>query len=642
MVDVADAPTIPSQTADAPWPDVAIFRRFLDDFRNVMQEPRRLQQRDRDYYDGKQLTPRERAALRGRKQPELIKNRVKPAVNGTIGVAERGKTDPRAYPRTPQDEEAADVATDILRYVSDANRFGQAKLYVLKDQLVPGEGAAVVEVGEDQEVIINQIPQEEFFYDPRSRRVDFRDARYLGIAKWMAADALEAVYPDKSDIIRGSLKTGAMNTSGDSLFGDKPNNALPWVDQKNSRLLVGEVYYLEGSEWMRAVFCGADALEYGPSPYVDKKGRTMCAIEALSGYVDSENRRYGMVRDMISPQDEVNRRASAALHLVNSRQVQQADLNAPPVDSDIARQEAARPDGVIPPGWQIVPHNDRVQENLALMQEAKQEIERAAPIPSLVGRADSSASGRAQLVQTQAGMTELALLFSGFTDWERRVYDQVWARVQQYWTDEKLIRVTDDEGAPKFLTVNEVVEPAIYVPGPDGQPMAGPDGKPVVLRPAVTKNRPSEMDMDIIVDSVPDTANVQQEQFQELMSLLQSNPAYAQAVPFDVAVDMSSLTKKREFKKRLQEHAEKAAVQQQQVAEDAARKVAAEIHKSEASATKSEADARATNLDTSIATFEAAARLEGVMPPPGGPQGPAGAPQGEPGMTADQVNGPPL
>ena len=40
-----------------------------------------------------------------------------------------------------------------------------------------------------------------------------------------------------------------------------------------------------------------------------------------SGYVDRDNNRYGAIKDMIGPQDEINKRRSKALHLLTMRQV---------------------------------------------------------------------------------------------------------------------------------------------------------------------------------------------------------------------------------------------------------------------------------------------------------------------------------
>jgi hypothetical protein len=58
-----------------------------------------------------------------------------------------------------------------------------------------------------------------------------------------------------------------------------------------------------------------------------------------------------------------------------------------------------------------------------------------------------------------------------------------------------------------------------------GQTFADPAGKPMMAPGQVqtgVKNRIAEMDMDIIVDTVPDTANLQQEVFADMLEVVRS------------------------------------------------------------------------------------------------------------------------
>lgn len=610
MADIADA----NPTGDG---RLTKRKRFLDDYRNAMAAPNTLSQRDVNYYNDEQLNADQRRILTEYGNPTVTSNRIKPAVNGTIGVVARSKTDPRAYSRHPQGDDAADVASDVLRYAADKSRFQRTKLLVLKDILVPGTGASIVEMdGEDINVV--QIPWNEYFYDPRSRRDDLKDRMYDGIAKWMYADQVKQSYPDFADVI-----DDAITMDGGSSLGvmsqqeeDRPNTILnPWFDKKFRRLMVVEVYFREEGEWMRSVYCGAAILEEGLSPYRDEQGRTVNPIEAQSGYVDSNNRRSGMVRTMIPMQDVVNMARQRATHLANTRQVQQVDMNAPPVDAELARREARLPGGVIPPGWQIVPTTDMINSILALQQEAKGEIERMAPIPSIVGRADSSASGRAQLVQSQAGMTEFAMLFDSLTDWEYRIYKQIWMRARQFWQAPMFIRVTGDDQAPRFMQINEPVTNPMT-----GQPVINPmTGQPEV------KNHLATMDMDIVVDSVPDTANLQQEQWSELVQLIGANAQYAAQVPFSLAVKMSSIVNKRELVKELEGYAQQqqqAAQAQQQLAQQAAQ---TDLAKTQSETEKNRATAQNTEAKTVQMAMDAAMLADpgipgGVAPQPAAPE----------------------
>jgi hypothetical protein len=68
------------------------------------------------------------------------------------------------------------------------------------------------------------------------------------------------------------------------------------------------MYYRDGQKWCRCKFHAGGALEEGDSAYLDDKKRPTNPIEAQSCYVDRQNNRIGIVRDMRGPQDEINKR----------------------------------------------------------------------------------------------------------------------------------------------------------------------------------------------------------------------------------------------------------------------------------------------------------------------------------------------
>lgn len=543
-------------TQEAKAPDIAALRRMLEEAISLTSDARRESRTDQDYKDGKQWTPGEKNTLKKRKQPDLVFNRVRPAVHGTLGVIKQGSTDPRAYPRNPQDEDSADVASKTLRFIADKNDFDSRKIDCAEDYLVLGTCAVLIGADDDNQITIEQIRWEEFFYDPRSRAQDFRDARFMGVAKWMYADDVAAMYPKAKADLDAGLNSGAPLGAVDDTFEDRPSDGgqtVAWVDKSKRRVMLVELYHQDGG-WKRCVFHAGGVLDYGDSPYQDAKKRPCNPIEAQSCFVDRENNRYGVVRDMRGPQDEINKRRSKLLHLINSRQLQapSADMASIAIgtDKDVARTEASKPDGVIPPGYTVVPTADLAAGQAQLLAEAKAEIERMAPNPALIGRDEGAQSGRARLVRQQAGMTEQAVIFGGIEDWELRVYRQMWNRARQFWTGPMFIRVTDDEGSPEFVGVNQPIHgPAQVVMGPDGQP---------TLQPTVLgyENSLAELDVDIVIDTVPDTANIQQEQFQILAELAK---VYGpQEVSFDDLLEVSTMPNKRALMEKRKARAEEA------------------------------------------------------------------------------------
>lgn len=561
-------------------PDMQSLRKMFDDARSLTSDNRIKAQKDRDYYDGpEQLNSDVRNVLKMRGQPAIYTNRVRPTIDGILGVLADSKVDPQAWPRNPgkEDTDASDIATKAVRYIADVSNIQPTMLDCAENLFIEGIEAAIIEA-DGQDIPIVQIRYEEFFYDPYSRRSDFKDAKYMGIAQWKDASVVRAAYPEQWRYMGDPINSGTsgQNAALDATWQDRPQDALPWVDKQRQRMMIVEIYYNEGGKWMHCIYCGAGIFVLEESQFKNAKtGETINPIEAESCYIDRSNARYGRVRDMIPIQDEVNARRSRALHLSNSRQIQEREQGAAVVDANVARKEAARADGVIPPGWQLVQHADMTQGNLALLQEAKIEIERMGPTPGVLAQQSASNSGRAKQITEQAGMTELARIMGRHNDFMLRVYRAAWARAQQFWDGPMWIRVTEETRAPEFLQINEPVMGMVMAPvaGPDGQPMLDEMGQPA-MRPQVgqvgTKNRIAEMDLDIVLGVAPDSHVLAEETFAQLADILKTgiDPFSPQ---FELAVMMSTIPDKTRvldvIKAKRDEQAQSAQGQQEAAAQ---------------------------------------------------------------------------
>lgn len=479
-------------------------------------EARKLAERDRDYVDNIQLTAEEKAVLRKRKQPEIITNRIKRKVDFLKGFEMGQRVDPRALPRTPRHEQDAESVEQSLRYVADDQRFDHKRSRVWDNLLVEGAGGyrvAVKEARHGVDIIIDRVPWDRMFYDPHSSEADFSDARYLGLVKWMDYDEALRVYGDSPEAKDALGDTMNQSTISDT-FDDKPRWKV-WADKKRRRVRICQIWLLRGEEWWFAEYTKGGILREGPSPHRTDKDESDCELIFGSGYVNRNNDRYGIVREMIGPQDEINKRRSKSLHLLNTNQII-TEMGA--VDIESVRREASRPDGVIqvPPGSldkvKIETRLDLAQGHMQLLQEAKSEIDMMAGNIALQGNAlqKSAASGKAIIASQQGGAMEIAPLIDALRDLDIRVYRAVWYRIRQYWTAEKWVRVTDDERNIKWLGLN--VDPQRLQMAMEVDPS---------LRDRVSGavGNLAELDCDIIIDDAPDGLTPQLEQFQSLVEL---------------------------------------------------------------------------------------------------------------------------
>jgi hypothetical protein len=80
---------------------------------------------------------------------------------------------------------------------------------------------------------------------------------------------------------------------------------------------------------------------------------------------------------------------------------------------------------------------------------------------------------------------------------------------------------------------------------------------PMTGQPVMQSNSPADMDVDIVIDSTPDTAVIQEEQFQRLAELVQAG----MPIPPDVLIEASSLPKKKLLLDKLKQAQEQQSQQ---------------------------------------------------------------------------------
>lgn len=544
---------------------------YFEEAEEASQSSRDEAERAWDYYDGNQLTSAELAALAKRNQPPVIENLVRPKIDGLCGLERQTRTDPMAYPRTLKDSESAQVATDALRYVADDQRFDIKRSHAFKDTLLKGFGG--VEIGAEQvrgaiDPVITQLPWDRLFFDPHSALDDFSDASYIGFVTWMDRSKAKGRWRDAANEIEAAFSNGE-GAHGDT-FDDKPKQ-ISWFNKSRDRVRVITIYHLEEGVWQRSVFTKNVMLEEtAPSPYLDTDGEPECAIILMSAFIDRENDRYGLVRDLYTLQDEVNKRRSKYLHLVNSRQIRVDPNHAR--DKELIRKEAARPDAVFVAEngeFEILNNGDMAAGQFTLLAQAQDAVKGMGPNAHMQGKEGSSQSGRAILAMQQAGMTEMAPLLDGLRDFNIRCYRSIWARVRQFWNAERWVRITDDDKAARFVGVNTtkgaVAVQKIKKAFDDGQidePTARQYVEQITQDPTMREpaNVLAELDVDIQIEEVQSTPTLQAEEYEKLINAVSSGMVQ---LPPEVLIRAGSFRDKQ----KLLDLVEEQKKQQQQAQE---------------------------------------------------------------------------
>jgi len=537
----------PQDEKDGFWPlakCVTAYTTYLDSKRLEIEE----QLIARRYRHGAQWNADQIKTFNDRKQPIVTYNKIGQKIDGIVGTVERLKQDPKAFPRSPEHQQGADLATAVLRYLMDNNNWNAVTPIVTESAAVDGLAGIELDLRAvpptpqqsrgsppqqqpDYDVMFKPVDNDGFFYDPRSFKHDFEDARYLGVGKFVDEELLVELLPGMEEDIKAACDTNTELMSN----SDRDNR---WFatngDFKQIRLV--DIWYKSKGGWKWALFTGSKILMQGVSPFVDEHDRQIAKYLMFSAAVDHDGDRYGFPRNLMSPQDEVNQRRSKALHELNNRRIIATKSAIADNNVEALRREAARSDGIVLVNTSLddIRFDDQAKQaavmgQLQFMQDAKSEIETFGPNSAMIG-GDASAggsSGRAIALLQQAGLAGLGPYMFNLRGWKVRVYRALFCAAQKYWTNQRWIRVTDAEGEPQFVQINEMLN------GPDGQPMG------------MMRNAIGELDVDIILDEGPDTITLMQDTYEAISQALPAvapmlSPAAAKAV-MGVLIETSPL-----------------------------------------------------------------------------------------------------
>lgn len=553
-----------------------------------------------DYYDGKQWTDREVKELKRRGQPAIAFNLIRQKIDFLQGLERNQRTVPNALPRTPRHEDDAHAVGDALRYVGDSNRYNELRSRVWKDILIAGWGGIEVVVTErkrsraaefgmqdpsaglmdstamtpvaepEYDVTYRRCAWDRMFWDPYSSEEDFSDAGYLGMVLWM--DREEAVRRYGEDAAKVFDETVSAAGVGGT-FDDKPYAA--WVNHATrKRVRVVQMYFIgDDGEWDFCEFTKGGILQAGPSPWLNEDGEREHPYSWRSAYADRDNSRYGTIRDMIDPQDEVNKRRSKALHHATVRQTFGNKRALGDMTERELRTQMARPDGHIPltgeakfgQDFGVIPTNDQASQQFELLQQAQGAFEVMGPNAAMQGKKEGNESGRAIMAQQQGGAIQMGTLTDSLRELDLDVYRKTWHRIRQFWTGQTWIRVTDDEKNLKFVALNEPVMEPVMGPVFDGvgisqqpvmdlatgEPMMQPVMDPATGQPLLQK-AVSELDVDIEIDDAPDMGTIQSEEFAQMVDLAKTG--MVQFTPKQI-VKASNLRNKGDILRDMEESA---------------------------------------------------------------------------------------
>jgi len=562
-----------------------------------------------DYYDGNQLSPETVEKLKDRGQPPLVANLIKPTIDTVLGMEAKTRSDWRVRPE--DDEECSDDLAEALsvklKHAEIESRADRAISDAYAAQCKAGLGW--VEVAREHDPFkcpyrVHYVHRREIFWDWRAEQPDLTDARYLVRRRWLEMDHAIALMPQYASLFR-------MTTGGWAGFDplveqdtqlvqsweierDTRITATDWRDIQRMRICLYEIWY---RKWVRgyimtlpngtvmevdfnnprhneaivsgiakvkqatfqkvrlAWYTGPHFLYDVPSPY---KHNQFPYVPFFGYREDLTNVPYGLIRSMISPQDEVNARKSKMLWSLNSRRVV-TDADAV-LDHNRAASEVARSDAYIilnanrkpTSQFRVDTGGELASQQFQVLQESKQEIAEASGIhKSMQGQTSGATSGLAINSLVEQGLNTLAEINDNFRYSRRLVGEMLFDLVKQNLMQGPA-RVTIGEGKnKKVIQLNQ-------------QAIDEQTGQPTVM------NDVARVKAKVVLDDVPSSPTYRMQQLQMLTEITKSLPPQLQGFVVDFVIEATDMPGRHALADRLraavgiQDPEQQAAAQQAQ------------------------------------------------------------------------------
>lgn len=155
---------------------------------------------DYDFYAGKQDDAEVLIRLAEQKRPASVYNEIKPKIDMLIGLAAQNRKTPYVFPAETTDESLAEIANGAFKHVRRLARVGRNEIECFEHAAKGGRSLLHFYIsGEDPfnpEIKSKRIHGRDFWLDPLSVEYDMSDARFIFVDKWFDEDDLKALFPD--------------------------------------------------------------------------------------------------------------------------------------------------------------------------------------------------------------------------------------------------------------------------------------------------------------------------------------------------------------------------------------------------------------------------------------------------------------
>lgn len=468
--------------ANKPGMSLDELEKFLGEIRD-QPSWRRVADRECAYYDGNQLDSKTLAAMERIGIPPLVTNLIAPTVDVLLGMEAKTRADARVAADTEDDQDFAEALSIKLKEAERESYADNACSDAYAGQVKAG--LHWVEVNREMDpfkypYLVQPVHRNEIFWDWKAKRRDMDDARYLVRKQWKDVDILKRQFKrhrDLIDVLQNFDRAGWDQYVGrlggdfarayDSQFGSRLDRS-EWWNNERKQICVYEVWYrVWDTAWVMKLPDGRTmeldlknprhataVLQNMVQPFEANFSRMRLSywlgphrVEDIAAkrnhfpYVPFWGKRedgtgipYGLIRSMMSPQDEINARDAKAMWMMSSRRVRvEGDAVK---DHDKARRELARPDAYIVlnegrknqngKGMEVDDNVELSEQQFKVREERKQSLQAAAGVyQQMLGNSEGGGadSGVAIASLVEQGSITQAELNDNYRFARRMVYE---------------------------------------------------------------------------------------------------------------------------------------------------------------------------------------------------------------------------
>jgi hypothetical protein len=578
--------------------DGASLALSIEEFKQIVNEaisqpPWRLNaDMEADYADGNQLATDLLQKQKALGIPPAKENIIGPAIRAVCGFEAKTRTDWRVTPDgDPAGQDMADATNYKINQAERHSKADRAMSKAFQAQITVGLGWVEVARAPNSLMFPIQsryVHRNEIWWDMKDTDPALTTARWLYRRRWPERSKAAQMFPEHKDIILNSMEQWVGDAAGDMLEGGQSTGLLAamdaqrawtnvedaWFNTENRTVCITEVWYrrwvptlilkIKGGRSVeydenntlhqaavmsgrgklveeliprmrRAYWMGPHMLHDGPTPYPHDN----FPYVPFWGYQeDMTSIPFGLVRDMLFPQDNLNSSIGKLRWGMSSVRTERTKGAVAMSDAQF-RQTIARSNADIvldaahmaQPGARFEVKRDFQlnDQQFNLMNDSRAAIGRMGVSPSFQGQEGTATSGIQEQTQVEQSQVSLADLMDNFKDARSTVGELIMALVIEDLGEEEQTIVIE----------GDVINPArtVIVNKPEVDPVTGM----TYLSNDIQRAR-----LRVSLEDVPSSSSFRAQQLSALSESVKSMPPEMQQVVMPFMIDLMDLPRKKE------------------------------------------------------------------------------------------------